>query len=260
MVPSLEEQNCPLPLAAASIAAHTWLSLTGEDVPRHRLSPSLLLVHATKLDQSTFGPHFLKLTFLATSLINLQDSTISSVINEDVIQAWAKLEYSCLLNVAEMKSEFLDVRDDMPATPAAVVTHMLQNLIYLRLYSFILCQRPLLGRALALSPVPGVLHFICAIARSTFVCQPQILSLWPLVADIQAAAAKIMFDFWNLTKFENCRALLNLWRPSSSFQALAQTISECLYEGSGAVEFIDGYSVFWTFRDVRSLNLEFMVS
>ncbi len=178
------------------------------------MSPSILLAYTASLDQSTFAPHYLKLTHLAASFLCLRETTDQEAITRDTTQAWAKLEYSCLLNVAQMPSEFLDVRDEMPATPAAIVTHMLQSLIYLHPYSYLISKKPALGLALGLRPVPGVLHFICACARSIFVCQRQILEHWTLLHDVQATAAQIMLDLWILTNSENCSALLNLWEQS----------------------------------------------
>lgn len=178
------------------------------------------------------------------------------VISADLAQRWAKLEYANLLNVVEMDPEFLDVRDDMPASPAAIITHMLQNLIYLRLYSCMLCSKPQIGKALSLRPVPGVLHFICCIARSTFVCQPRIIDYWPLISDMQAAAATMVLQLWKMTHFENLKALLNLWKPATGYEELSEETRRCVGTGPWQIEPIDGFSVFWTFRDVRSLALE----
>jgi hypothetical protein len=156
-----------------------------------------------------------------------------------------------------MPSEFLDVRDEMPASPAAIITHMLQSLIYLHFYGYVLCNKPEVGLELGLRPVPGVLHFICACSRSIFVCQQQVVEHWTLLRNVQAVAARIMLDLWNLTKFENCRALLNLWEPPpGQFESLQMEVRNQLGTGPWATEVIDGYSVFWTFRDVRSLGLE----
>lgn len=221
----------------------------------------MLLEYSACLDQDTFAPQHLKLTHLAASFLGLRDKTVLAQEDEqvarDTTQAWARLEYSCLLNVAQMPSEFLDVRDEMPATPAAIVTHMLQSLIYLQFYAYVLIENPAIGRELGLRPVPGVLYFICAIARSIFVCQRQIVEHWSHLAQLQATAARILLNFWELTKFENCRALLNLWDPPpGQFELLKHAIKERIGPGPWTIELIDGYSVFWTFRDLRSLALE----
>ncbi|KIW65369.1 hypothetical protein PV04_07635 [Phialophora macrospora] len=249
--------DIPVPISVATLTAHTWLSLAGQSPSLLDLSPSILLDYSAGLDQTTFAPHYLKLTHLAASFLRLRHSTDQEGIAGDTAQAWARLEYSCLLNVAQMPSEFLDVRDEMPASPAAIITHMLQSLIYLQFYGYVLCKKPELGLVLGLRPVPGVLHFICACSRSIFVCQQQIMEHWTLLHNVQAEAAQIMLDLWTLTKFENCRALLNLWEPPpNQFESLQVEVKKQLGSGPWAIEVIDGYSVFWTFRDVRSLSLE----
>lgn len=200
----------------------------------------------------------MKLTHLGAWFLELEAEAEAkdSALTAESTRRWAKMEYASLLNVVEMDPEFLDVRDDMPASPAAIVTHMLQNLIYLRLYSCMLCEKPTIGEALSLRPVPGVLYFICAIARSTFVCQPRVVDYWPLISDFQAATASVVLQLWKLTHFENCKALLNLWKPTEGYEELAEEVRQCMGTGPWPIEHIDGFSVFWTFRDVRSLTLE----
>ena len=86
-----------------------------------------------------------------------------------------------------------------------------------------------------------------------------ILCYWPLVRDIQAVAAKTMLALWQLTRFENCRALLNLWEPDNEHAELAEEVRHCIGSGPWSVETVDGYSVFWTFRDVRTLCLDLLI-
>lgn len=255
-------------MAVGYLTARTWLSIVEFPLPCSPLHwpLSVLADYGQSLDQTTFAPHFLKLTHLAATFVDLRRAEDndglslqgdSCLAGSAVTVPWAQLEYSTLLNVAQMRSEFLDVRDDMPATPAAAVTHMLQSSIFLVIYHHFLCRRPALGRSLGLRPVPGVLHFICAIARSVFICPPRVVDNWPLLADVQATTVRLLLDFWSLTRAENCRALLNLWEPTAErFESLARHVRAQLGEGPWDVEVIDGYSVFWMFRDLRSLSLE----
>ena len=249
--------DVPLPIISGSLAAHTWLTLVGHDLPSLTTSPSALLEHAGSLDPNVFAGHYLRLTHLAASIVDLRKTAREEEHDEKLVQLWATFEHAALLNVAQMPSEFLDVRDDLPATPAAVVTHMLQSLIYLHIYGFMLCETPTLGQALGIRPVPGVLHFVCAVARSVFVCPRQVMECWPLLHDVQAEAARIVLQFSNMSRFENCRALLNLWEPDQgTFEALRRKVRHHIGVGPWDVELIDGYSVFWTFMDLRSLSLE----
>lgn len=139
--------------------------------------------------------------------------------------------------------------------------HGLSNLLLLRLYSFILEHADTLGLSVALQPVPGVLIFTCVLARSSFICPPALLGRMSLLVDIQAQVARIMLQLWRQTGFENCRGILNLWdNPGDRFPALAQEIREVIGPGPWAIEEVDGYSVFWTFRDLRTLTTKLLFS
>ncbi|KAJ6444460.1 chromatin remodeling complex subunit [Purpureocillium lavendulum] len=130
----------------------------------------------------------------------------------------------------------------------------------LLLIPYILERVDTLGAQLALRPVPGVLLFLCALARSTFICPRELLDRWALLVNMQAATVRIMLRLWKQTGFENCRALCNLWEDSKNlFPDLKQQVREEIGSGPWAIEEIDGYSVFWTFRDVRTLTTKFII-
>lgn len=145
------------PVPTGVLTAHSWLSLCRRMHRPINVAPTTLLDYAAVLEPNTFAPHFLKLTHLAATFHRLTERA-DDVLDADLVQSWAKLEYAALLSVVEMDTQFLDLRDDMPASMAAVVTHMLQNMIYLRLYGFLLCDQSQIGEALSLRPVPGVLY------------------------------------------------------------------------------------------------------
>ena len=119
----------PAAIEAGAVTASIWLHLAGRRKESLPLDLQVLNDYAATLDQTSFGPHLLKLTHLAGRLLRQLSENPQQHLEQfdaTTVRAWAVLERSSLLNVAEMRSEFLDVRDDMPATPAAVVTHMLQ--------------------------------------------------------------------------------------------------------------------------------------
>lgn len=173
----------------------------------------------------------------------------------DTPVVWSKLEYECLLWQVCLPPSLLDTRDDLPATPESVVIHCLSSLLLLSFYSYVLEHADTLGALIALRPVPGVLLFLCALARSTFVCPQILLNRMSLLVSIQAQTVRIMLRLWYQTGFENCRAILNMWEnPGDVFPDLAQQVQEEIGAGPWAIEEIDGYSVFWTFRDLRTLT------
>lgn len=155
----------------------------------------------------------------------------------------------------------LDTRDDLPATPESVVIHGLSCLLLLQFYSYLLNHADTLGSLVALRPVPGVLIFMCVLARSTFICPSTLLDRMALLVDIQAQTARIMLQLWHQTGFENCRGILNLWNdPGDRHSELAYEVRKTIGLGPWAVEEVDGYSVFWTFRDLRTLTTKFIFS
>ncbi|KAF4122146.1 hypothetical protein GMORB2_7739 [Geosmithia morbida] len=252
-------ENTPMPIAVGCLTSYSWLSLVGfaplPTLPPFK--PSTILDYRDTTEPGTWAPHYLKLTHLAASFVHLRRTTQGRGNTPDTTVAWAELEYTTLLNVAQMPSEYLDVRDDMPATPAATITHMLQTLVFLRIYQHLLYHNPSLGQAIGLRPVPGVIHFICALARSVFICPSVVINHWPILGDIQATTVEVLLDMWKLTKAGNCRSLLNLWKPvGTRFDGLARHVRDQIGSGPWDVEMIDGYSVFWMFRDLRSLSLE----
>lgn len=251
-------------MAVGALTSYSWLAMVANPTVTLPASPppwppSILLDYrdSSALDANRWAPHYLKLTHLAASFVDLRRSTEGEPNTPAVTAAWAELEYTTLLNVAQMQSQYLDVRDEMPATPAATITHMLQTLVFLRVYQHLLYRNPSLGQAIGLRPVPGVVHFICALARSVFICPAVVVDHWPILADIQAVTVEVLLDMWRLTKAGNCRALLNLWKPAGPrFDGLARHVRNQIGHGPWDVEVIDGYSVFWMFRDLRSLSLE----
>lgn len=212
------------------------------------------------LDHSTFGYHYIRISNLALSYNRLRSVAERDGIGSEARLAWSRLEYGCLLWAVQLPSTLLDSRDEMPARPEAVVIHSLHNLVLLSLYTTIIDWQDTLGTLLALRPVPGVLHYICALARSVLICPREMPTHWALLLDIQAATARALLRLWHRTQFENIRGLLNLWDDAHNlFPDLARLVREETGPGPWTIDETDGYSVFWTFRDLRSLHLEFTV-
>jgi hypothetical protein len=207
------------------------------------------------LDPATFGHHYMRLSQLAVELDHKRIEMEQKGIQPDSPSVWSKLEYECFLWQVCLPSSLLDTRDDLPATPESVVIHCFSSLLLLSFYSHVLKHADSLGALMALRPVPGVLLFLCALARSMFICPRQLLDRMSLLVSIQAQTARIMLHLWRQTAYENCRAILNMWEnPGGKFPELAQEVREEIGLGPWVIEEIDGYSVFWTFRDLRTLN------
>jgi hypothetical protein len=217
--------------------------------------------YAHSLDTTTFGHHFLLLSHLIAEIEHHRISVETEGVRLDSQTTWARLEYECLLWQVRLPSDLLDLRDELPATPKSVVIHCLSNTTLLSIYSYILERADTLGTLLALRPVPGVLLFLCALARSTFICPREVLERWSLLVDLQAATARIMLRLWRQTGFENCRAILNMWtNMHGRYGDLAREVRQEIGPGPWTIDEIDGYSVFWTFRDLRALTIELLLA
>ncbi|ERS96903.1 hypothetical protein HMPREF1624_06229 [Sporothrix schenckii ATCC 58251] len=258
----------PACVMAGAVSAYTWKQLVGRPTTLLRLPTDMLHGYAMSLGERTFARHYLLLADIGarfnqqcirTELDGVSDANDATQTQSTRI-AWAKLEYECLLWQVRLPPHLLDLRDELPATPESLVMHQLSSLVLLSLYSYILNRTDTLGGLIALRPVPGVLYFMCALARSVFICPRAVLDRWDLIVDIRATTARIMLQLWHQTHFENCRAILDMWTDvEERHAAFAAQVREEIGTGPWTVDEIDGYSVFWTYRDLRALTLELIV-
>ncbi|GJN80870.1 hypothetical protein PLIIFM63780_004400 [Purpureocillium lilacinum] len=252
--------SVPPPILSGALITHIWRQLAGYSHPPLRLQSDILQSYAESLSPTTPAHHFIRLSQLAVELGQRRMAMSLEGIQPDTSLAWAKLEYDFLLWQVRLPTTLLDGRDDLPATPQSVLMHCLSSMLLLSFYSDVLEHADTLGVQMALRPVPGVLLFLCALARSTFICPRNLLDRWALLLHMQAATVRIMLRLWRQTGFENCRALCNLWEDSHNlFPDLKQQVREEIGTGPWTIEEIDGYSVFWTFRDLRTLAAKFII-
>ena len=249
----------PLPVLSGALLTNVWRRLAGHSHPPLDLPSGTIQSHAQTLDPTTFGYHFVRLSYIVAEFDQRRLAMDAEGIQPDTPCTWSKLEYECLLWQVCLAPTLLDTRDELPATPESVVIHCFSNLLLLSFYSFVLERASTLGTLIALRPVPGVLLFLCSLARSTFICPRKLLDRMSMLVRIQAQTARIMLRLWHHTNFENFRAILNLWEnPGNRFPDLARQVREEIGTGPWSVDEIDGYSVFWTFRDLRSLTTKFI--
>lgn len=267
-IPQSVSVPVPACIMAGAVSAYTWRQLIDRPTALLRLPTDILHGYALSLDERTFARHYLLLADIGarfnqqcirTELDGVGEGSDPAQTQSTRI-AWAKLEYECLIWQVRLPPHLLDLRDELPATPESLVMHQLSSLVLLSLYSYILNRADTLGSLVALRPVPGVLYFMCALARSVFICPRAVLDRWDLIVDIRATTARIMLRLWHQTHFENCRAILDMWTDvEERHQAFAAQVCEEIGTGPWTVDEIDGYSVFWTYRDLRALTLELIV-
>jgi len=249
----------PEPILAGALITHSWLRLIDKSHEDLQILPETLETCMQALDAGSFTYHFLRMSRLLVDFDRLRASweSGSQQLGIEVKLAWVRLEYECLTWPIKLPPSLLDLRDEMPATPEAVVLHCLQNLMFLSFYAYVFERQETLGNMLSIRPVPGAMHFLCSLARSTFVCPQHIIDRWQWIAHSQAAVIRAMLRLWRVSQFENCKAILNLWDDRGQFPNLVASMREEIGHGPWATELSDGYTVYWTFRDVRSMSLEF---
>jgi hypothetical protein len=212
-----------------------------------------------QLDRASFGYHYLVMSRLVDKFNHLCLVGDYHNLDADGKLAWITLEYECLKGPIKLPSQLVDLRDEMPATPESVVIHCLQNLLFLSYYAYVFDRQDTLGKMLAIRPIPGVMFFLCALARSVLICSSDIVDRWKLIADAQAKTVRAMLRLWRVSQFENCKAIISLWDDHGRNPELMTQVRDEIGPGPWPMEFSDGFTVFWTFRDLRSLALEFYI-
>lgn len=255
-----EVASAPHCVLAGALVTNVWRRLAGHAHRPLHLPAHILETYAQTLDPATFGHHYLRLSRYATEFDQFCMAIGTDGVQPDTNMVLSRLEYDCLLWQVCLPPTLLDTRDDLPATPESVVIHCLSSLLLMSFYSYVLERADTLGALIALRPVPGALLFMCALARSTFICPRQLLDRMALLVSIQAQTVRIMLRLWHQTGFENCRAILNMWEdPGARFPELARQVREDIGTGPWTIEEVDGYSVFWTFRDLRTLITKYIL-
>lgn len=245
-------------ILAGALITHSWQRLISPLYDNLQILPDVINTCMARLDETSFTYHFFRMSRLLVDFDSLRGSWAAEPPDaEETKLAWVRLEYECLTWPIKLPPSLLDLRDEIPATPEAVVLHCLQNLMFLSFYAYVFERRDSLGNMLLLRPVPGAMHFLCSLARSTFVCPQHVIDRWSWIAHSQAGVVRVMLRLWQISKFENCNAILNLWDDRGRFPELVASMRDETGYGSWAPELSDGYTVYWTFRDLRSMSLEF---
>jgi hypothetical protein len=249
----------PRPILAGAFTTHAWLRLIGYPLPPLQISADAVDNYMLQLDPALFNYHYLAMSRLVDKFNNLCAAGDYHSLDVEAKLAWGRLEYECLLGPIKLPASLVDLRDEMPATPESVVIHCLQNLLFLSFYAYVFDRQETLGNMLSLRPIPGVMYFLCALARTVLTCSPDIVARWKLIGDAQVETVRAMLRLWRVSQFENCKAILGLWKDHGENPDLVARVRDGIGPGPWPTELSDGYSVFWTFRDLRSLALEFYI-
>jgi hypothetical protein len=197
-----------------------------------------------QLDSALFNYHCLAMSRLVDRFNNLRAAEDFNSLGVEGKLAWARLEYECLLGPIKLPPSLVDLRNEMPTTPESVMMHCLQNLLFLSFYAYVFDRQDTLGNMLSLRPIPGVMYFLCVLARTVLICRRDIVARWKLIADAQVQTVRAMLRLWRISQFENCKAILSLWDDYGENPELAAHVRDEIGPRPWAMEFSDGYSMF----------------
>uniref|UniRef100_A0A060TAN7 ARAD1D21098p n=1 Tax=Blastobotrys adeninivorans TaxID=409370 RepID=A0A060TAN7_BLAAD len=222
------------------------------------------------LDEDTFAHHFCRLSMHLLQLLEIYAQfELGSVPAKDSPQwkPWRakvlKLESEMLLWPVRLPQHLTVVRDDFVATPEAIILHILHNCVLQELYMFALVGQDLFRQALGLQPVPGLLQFLCGMARSSFTNCSRVDSKWPRLRDCVTKEAEHMITISRQYDFDFSRTALSSYLDYCGKEE-TDTVVNARKE-VGQINWIDfseqeGATVYWIFRDIRSMALDMMLA
>lgn len=245
----------PLPVAAGLIATNTWLHyLNITDYDLGDLLEQFLILEKLKYQlDDTFARQYLILTSLLLKMQILEQH--GSIESHGI--TWINIEYEFLLVPLHVPSDLIDLRDDIPGNPFGRILHIMVNTINFDFYLRII-KDPNLQRHMQLRPIPGVFHFMLAMAKTAFLYGNNVTEKWNLLVQCRAKLVPMVLELYEISDLENCKEVLSLW-TDSDFAELHETVDNIIGDPPWMIEKHSGYSVFWVFRDMRSLHVEGMI-
>ncbi|ANB10940.1 hypothetical protein AWJ20_3734 [Sugiyamaella lignohabitans] len=265
-------------LLIGALSAYAWNSLVAYDNlrPPNNDEAEIIDIYETvtsNISEDTFAYHFLyvstllcrfKVLMILPDEVYSPESLASGSPQHD--DAWystrkslIRLEYELLLWPVRLPKHLTVVKDDLIATPGALILHVLHNTVLLAYYIQAIRHKDPYGRMLSILPVPGLLQFLCGMAASSFKCQPDIIEKWPIIRDCLVITARLMLELYNQTEYENCKVALALYQDSQTAPGLYNSIQKVLAAVDWAANDKDGAALYWIFRDVRSMSLQHLL-
>lgn len=254
-------QNCtilelPLPVSAGTIAANAWmtyLNFTTYDMGTSLVDQLLVLERFKQTLGDTFARQYIILTIL---LLRMQ--ILDRQGQPDMMHglSWLQVEHDFLMVPLHVPSYLIDLRDDFPGTPFGRILHIMVNTINFDFYLRIL-KSPVLQKMTQLRPIPGLFHFMLAMAKTAFLYGNEVIEKWTLLSYCRAKLVPMVFELYELCELENCKEVLSLWKDThNEFPELYKTVQKLIGDPPWICEKHSGYSVFWIFRDMRCLHVE----
>ncbi|KAK6198480.1 uncharacterized protein RJT21DRAFT_122057 [Scheffersomyces amazonensis] len=224
------------------------------------LVPFKTLTYLSTLNPTLFVYHFLFIGYYIYTMMWLVNDEKLSFTERKL--RFLQLEFDILLWPAKLPGELLIVKDKLGGSTEAFILHLLHNTLLCCYYTYALKRKDTIGRMIAMSPVPGLYHFISGLAQSTFNVAKQLDGIWTLLSDCVVKTAKCLIDLNDIMEFDQFKVPLSLF---IKFQNVHDLVWQDEVHGSATTilkgftyydDDVDGAVVFWVFRDIRSLALQ----
>ncbi|RLV86437.1 hypothetical protein JA9_004333 [Meyerozyma sp. JA9] len=215
------------------------------------------------LNENSFSYHFLSVAYLLYKFVSLISNKKLSY--DNLRLEMLQLEYDMLLWPAKLTQELSVLEDDLLATPEAFLLHVLHNTLLIEFYYNAVKNRDTFGKMNSIFGVPGLYRFIAGMAKSNFKVQHGLVGRWSIISGCQLHNAKRLLDLYEIMEYELFVPSLKYYKKASNiydteYQEKVYSQVQQLIKNEGYYneqpDDSDGPSIFWGFRDVRSMSLQ----
>lgn len=215
------------------------------------------------LNENSFSYHFLSVAYLLYKFVSLTSDT--KLPYDNLRLEMLQLEYDMLLWPAKLTQELSVLEDDLLATPEAFLLHVLHNTLLTEFYYNAVKNRDTFGKMNSVFVVPGLYRFIAGMAKSNFKVQHGLVGRWSIIGGCQLHNAKRLLDLYEIMEYELFVPSLKYYKKVSNIYDLE--LQEKVYSQVQQLIKTEGYyneqpddsdgpSIFWGFRDIRSMSLQ----
>lgn len=215
------------------------------------------------LNENSFSYHFLSVAYLLYKFVSLISN--KNIPYDNLRLEMLQLEYDMLLWPAKLTQELSVLEDDLLATPEAFLLHVLHNTLLIEFYYNAVKNRDTFGKMNSIFGVPGLYRFIAGMAKSNFKVQHGLVGRWSIISGCQLHNAKRLLDLYEIMEYELFVPSLKYYKKASNiydteYQEKVYSQVQQLVKNEGYYneqpDDSDGPSIFWGFRDVRSMSLQ----
>ena len=177
-------------------------------------------------------------------------------------------EYDMLIWPVRLSTELSVITDNIQASSEAILLHILHNTLLIAYYGDAILKNDEFAKIISIYAIPGLYLFISGMARSNFITGPRIAKRWRVVTDCMILSARYLLALDQKMKFDNFKESLHYFAKSRNLpeyqtpesKDLLKRIDQLLLGVDIEESIQDGSTIYWVFRDTRSMSLELYIS